>query len=55
MISSEMEEIMKCSNRIIALYDGHNAGEYDATTDDRTLLGAIIGLNKGKQVISDEK
>ena len=55
MISSEMEEIMKCSNRIIALYDGHNAGEYDATTDDRTLLRAIIGLNKGKQVTSDEK
>ena len=55
MISSEMEEIMKCSNRIIALYDGHNAGEYDANTDDRTLLGAIIGLNKGKQVTSDEK
>ena len=55
MISSEMEEIMKCSNRIIALYDGHNAGEYDASTDDRTLLGAIIGLNKVKQVTSDEK
>ena len=55
MISSEMEEIMKCSNRIIALYDGHNAGEYDAYTDDRTLLGAIIGLNKVKQVTSDEK
>ena len=55
MISSEMEEIMKCSNRIIALYDGHNAGEYDASTDDSTLLGAIIGLNKVKQVTSDEK
>lgn len=55
MISSEMEEIMKCSNRIIALYDGHNAGEYDVSTDDRTLLGAIIGLNKVKQVTSDEK
>ena len=55
MISSEMEEIMKCSNRIIALYDGHNAGEYDASTDDRNLLGAIIGLNKVKQVTSDEK
>ena len=55
MISSEMEEIMKCSNRIIALYDGHNAGEYDASTDDRILLGAIIGLNKVKQVTSDEK
>lgn len=55
MISSEMEEIMKCSNRIIALYDGHNAGEYDASTDDRTLLRAIIGLNKVKQVTSDEK
>ena len=55
MISSEMEEIMKCSNRIIALYDGHNAGEYNASTDDRILLGAIIATDKVKQVTSDEK
>lgn len=55
MISSEMEEIMKCSNRIIALYRGCNAGEYDIDADDKELLGAIIGLNKNRQGTYDEK
>lgn len=55
MISSEMEEIMKCSNRIIALYEGQNAGEYDANADDQELLGAIIGLNKTNRGHIDEK
>ena len=55
MISSEMEEIMKCSNRIIALYEGYNAGEYDSNADDHALLGAIIGLNKNKQRTKNEE
>lgn len=45
LISSEMEEIKKCSNRIIALYEGRKAGEYDAKADKEAILGAIIGVN----------
>jgi len=44
LISSEMEEIKKCSNRIIALYEGKKAGEYDARTEKETILSAIIGV-----------
>lgn len=45
LISSEMEEIKKCSNRIIALYEGKKAGEYDAEADKEAILSAIIGVN----------
>lgn len=45
LISSEMDEVKKCSNRIIALYEGKQAGEYDARADKDTLLSAIIGVN----------
>lgn len=45
LISSEMDEVKKCSNRIIALYEGKYAGEYDAKADKDTLLSAIIGVN----------
>jgi len=45
LISSEMNEIKKCSNRIIAMYKGRKAGEFskDAATSD--ILSAILGLN----------
>lgn len=45
LISSEMEEIRKCSNRIIALYGGRKAGEYDAKADKELILSSIIGVN----------
>ena len=45
LISSDMDELKKCSNRIIALYEGKQAGEYDAKADKDTLLSAIIGVN----------
>ena len=45
MISSEMEEVKKCSNRIFAMYDGRLAGEFDEHTDQQDILGAIIGVN----------
>ena len=45
MISSEMEEVKKCSNRIIAMYDGRLAGEFDEHTDQQDILGAMIGVN----------
>lgn len=45
LISSEMEEVQKCSNRIIALYDGKKAGEFDERADKEAILGSIIGVN----------
>lgn len=45
MISSEMEEIKKCSNRVIAMYDGKIAGEFDEYAEQQMILGAIIGVN----------
>lgn len=45
MISSEMEEIKKCSNRVIAMYDGKIAGEFDEYAEQQVILGAIIGVN----------
>ena len=44
LISSEMDEIRKCSNRIIALYDGRKVGEFPATADKEEILSAIIGV-----------
>lgn len=45
LISSEMEEIKKCSNRVIALYEGKKAGEYDNKADKEAILSSIIGAN----------
>lgn len=45
MISSEMEEVKKCSNRIIAMYEGRLAGEFDEYAGQQEILGAIIGVN----------
>lgn len=54
LISSEMEEVKKCSNRIIALYEGKKAGEYDAEADKEAILSAIIGVKaKEKQLKSE--
>ncbi|MDD2971562.1 MAG: sugar ABC transporter ATP-binding protein [Lachnospiraceae bacterium] len=45
MISSEMEEIIKCSNRVITLYEGKISGEFSEHTEQQDILGAIIGIN----------
>jgi len=44
LISSEMNEIIKCSNRIICLYKGRKAGEYKGGTAREDILGSILGL-----------
>ncbi len=44
MISSEMDEIMKCSNRVVAMYEGKKVGEFDRDTEKMDLLSAIIGV-----------
>ena len=44
LISSEMDEVQKCSNRIIALYEGRKVGEFDPSSDKQEILSAIIGV-----------
>ncbi len=44
LISSEMEEVQKCSNRIITMYHGDVSGEYTMNAEKEELLGAIIGV-----------
>ncbi|MFA9464551.1 MAG: sugar ABC transporter ATP-binding protein [Velocimicrobium sp.] len=44
LISSEMEEVKKCSNRIIALYNGKKVAEFDARADSEEILSSIIGV-----------
>ncbi|MDR1174551.1 MAG: sugar ABC transporter ATP-binding protein [Treponema sp.] len=44
LISSEMEEVLKCSNRVIAMYDGKMAGDFAAPVNKTELLNAIMGL-----------
>ena len=44
LISSEMEEVKKCSNRIITFYEGSKVGEFDAGADKEVILSSIIGV-----------
>jgi ribose transport system ATP-binding protein len=44
LISSEMEEVQKCSNRIIVMYDGRKAGEFPAGAGKEDILSAVIGI-----------
>jgi ABC-type sugar transport system ATPase subunit len=46
LISSEMDEVLRCSNRIIAMYDGRIVSEFDSVDtefDRKRVLNAIIG------------
>lgn len=45
LISSEMEEIRKCSNRIIVLYEGRKVGEFTSDADKESIMSAVIGIN----------
>ncbi|MHB8277994.1 MAG: sugar ABC transporter ATP-binding protein [Candidatus Humimicrobiaceae bacterium] len=47
LISSELEEIMKCANRIITIYGGKKVGEFETSkvkTED--IMHSILGLSK---------
>ncbi|UCF93372.1 MAG: sugar ABC transporter ATP-binding protein [Desulfobacterales bacterium] len=47
LISSEMNELMKCANRIIAMHQGQIKGEFiTKETDKRTLVSAILGIGE---------
>ncbi len=45
LISSELEEIRKCANRIIVLYNGKKVNEFDKSVEKEDILSAIIGIN----------
>ncbi|MFA6857224.1 MAG: sugar ABC transporter ATP-binding protein [Treponema sp.] len=51
LISSEMNEIIKCSNRILTFCEGRKVGEFSEGTDKNILLGSIIG----SKTVSKEK
>ena len=42
-ISSELEEVMRCSNRIIVLRDRKKAAEYSGDVDDQTIMQTMAG------------
>lgn len=45
LISSELDELMRCAGRIVTLYHGRKTGEFPAATTERSrIVAAIIGL-----------
>jgi ribose transport system ATP-binding protein len=44
LISSEMNEVLKCSNRIITMYFGEKTGESRAPFDKTQILNEIMGV-----------
>jgi len=49
LVSSEMKELLKCSNRVISIYEGGQTGEFEThLTSSEEIVGSIIGA-KGKQ------
>ena len=44
LVSSEMKELLRCSNRIVAVYHGAKTGEFDTNNASAPqILSAIIG------------
>jgi ribose transport system ATP-binding protein len=46
LISSEMDEVLKCSNRIITVYFGRKSGESTAPFNKTDILNEIMGIGK---------
>ncbi|MDR1256624.1 MAG: sugar ABC transporter ATP-binding protein [Spirochaetaceae bacterium] len=46
LISSEMNELLKCSNRIITIYFGDKTGESTAPFDKTKILNEIMGIKR---------
>jgi ribose transport system ATP-binding protein len=44
LISSEMNEVLRCSNRVITVYFGEKVGEFSAPFDKTRILNAIMGV-----------
>ena len=44
LISSEIDELIKCSNRVLVIYRGQKVGEFQTADTERTgIIGAMIG------------
>jgi len=49
LVSSEMEELLRCANRVVTIYQGRKTGEFDVRETDRsTIMGAMINANEGE-------
>ncbi|GHS93676.1 sugar ABC transporter ATP-binding protein [Synergistales bacterium] len=44
IISSEIDEVLKCSNRIITMYNGKVVGEFANTAEKTEILNSIMGI-----------
>ena len=45
LISSELDELFRCANRIVAMYKGRIVSEFDVTkSDKKDVLNAIMGI-----------
>jgi ribose transport system ATP-binding protein len=44
LISSEMNEVLRCSNRVITVYFGQKVGEFAAPFDKTKIMNAIMGI-----------
>lgn len=44
LISSELNEVMRCSNRILSMYDGSINGEFSPDCEKQSILNAIMGI-----------
>jgi len=44
LISSEMNELVKCSNRLVSLCNGKKIGEHACGADNEEIMSAIFGL-----------
>jgi ribose transport system ATP-binding protein len=46
LVSSELEELLRCSNRIITVYNGEKVGEFETeNTKESEILNSILGEN----------
>lgn len=45
LVSSELEEILRCSNRILCMYGGRLNGEFPGGANQKEILNKIVGLD----------
>jgi ribose transport system ATP-binding protein len=51
LVSSEMKELLKCSNRVIAIYEGRKVGEFDTSkSNSEEIVTSIIGAKEETHV-----
>lgn len=52
LISSELEELLRCSNRIITVYNGEKVGEFETeNTKESEVLNSILGEKKISRIV----